>query len=220
MLSFTEFKRKEKKEASVDAVFSRLEDDIAGIYVDSTRIKEITQICAEWAESVIGSEKTLKEHQILRNLPETIRDMALDGAADARKIVKRYKCQLVEQYDAIDNAEIHIDRLLNKLKDDLITNFGVSSPAQMQQPQQQQPRPLTWWDRLKRWGKGLWYGPGDPNMRQYAKEQGYAGDDYYSKYESIDPENFQILFEGVIKESIATLVQILNKYKSELLDVV
>lgn len=215
--SFTEFKRRKDSTKTVDSVFNHMENDIAAVYIDPQRVNKIINLYSDWAESLVVGEKTLREHRILKELPITIKEISLDAATAARRIVKKHRYQFVE-YTAlspVDNAEVHIDRILNNLKDDLIRNFGVSPKQQQPVPQQQQNP--TWWDRLKRAARGLWYGPGDPNMRKAAHSQGFQ--DYYTPRESVEPE-LNLLFEGVIKESIATLVQILAQYKQQLLDVI
>jgi len=223
MLSFSEFKRKQQEEMTLDTIFANLADEVAYLHIDPNRLNEVVKICVEWADSFTDSFKTLREHSLLSEISTLVNEEAINCATESRRIIQKYQHVLKETaVNPIDNAELHIDRILNALKDELIMQFGVRplmSPQPQQAPQAQE-KPLTWWDRLKRWAKGMWYGPGDPRMRQAAKSSGQQPNDYYSKYEGVEPEYIEILFEDVIKESVSTLIQILNKYKDQLLSVV
>jgi len=168
---------------------------------------------------------------------------------------------------ASDEIERKVDQIFSQLKTDLLNQYGVnrgvqpSSPSPAAGPQAAQPysapRPTGGdfelgddiryrktkkpglWQRTKNWLKSVWHGAtgGDPNLRKYALEKGYADSPHYSKDPNAykDTKKFPQYFEHVEETKIKELEQylkedfeearntfhgIFGKYKKEILNLV
>ena len=233
MLSFTEYKKIKNKTSNqniVDSIFADLENEVVYLHINPNRLQKLSEVFKDWANFVFDSKwKTIQEHRIISQLDSVIREESQSDALEVRKIINKYKQDLKEmQIPSIAHPETlmqdKINDIFQRMQGEIISTFGVSpqkaSPVPSASPSIQQPvqkQPMNWKDRLKRWAKGLWYGPGDPRLRQFATKHGYSNDDYYSQFESVDALVQEAVLDTLLIESVQGLAQILLKYKQELI---
>jgi len=193
---------------------------------------------------------SIAEHRLLNDLPAVVEETTRDQAFLVRKLIRNYRDALLEVYPGLSRKHAkwqpheptNYGAEFEKALKDLFANlqkelldivkvqpissqpspvWGPAPPQQSPVPPPNEPQqPAHWMDRLKRWAKGMWHGPGDPKMRAYARAHGYKPDDYYSQYEQLELDRLDLLLDNLNEDASRDVINTLAKYEKQIYNLI